>query len=367
MKRRRGGEDRGMRYVTPRTDKGGVRWYWQRRGYPLARLPDDEVARHVRARELNNWADNTPPADKPRVPAPLDLVGGIIDDYHKTPRYRELAASTQSYYDRWAEEIRAMWGERRVAAIDRKLCEDWLNSLETKSQRRLARAVLRVVMERAVYHGKLAINPTDGIELASTMPRQVFFSDDDLAAFGRGCLGHKTHGAMVYLGSMLLLFTGQRPGDMLRMTWRQYNGRTIWLRQQKTGKLVEVPAHPDLRAMLDRLRPEARDLVIMMHAGRPVSMKTFGYRFNEVKRATKLDHLQPHDFRRTAVVRMAEGGAEIQDIAAVTGHSIERTRTILETYLPRTLKMAERAVERMRGVSLTFFDQLMSNAPSGAA
>ena len=44
------------------------------------------------------------------------------------------------------------------------------------------------------------------------------------------------------------------------------------------------------------------------------------------------------------MVRMAEAGAEDIHIAAVSGHSIQKTRAILETYIPRTRKMAEQAV-----------------------
>jgi hypothetical protein len=41
---------------------------------------------------------------------------------------------------------------------------------------------------------------------------------------------------------------------------------------------------------------------------------------------------------------MGEAGCTEAQIAAVSGHSIEGTRQILETYLPRTSKMASRAI-----------------------
>jgi hypothetical protein len=40
------------------------------------------------------------------------------------------------------------------------------------------------------------------------------------------------------------------------------------------------------------------------------------------------------------VVRFAEPGCTDPEIAAITVHSLERTKQILETYLPRTLEMA---------------------------
>lgn len=44
------------RYVV-RHHKGGGYWYWQRRGFPLVRLPDDESERRARATTLNANAD----------------------------------------------------------------------------------------------------------------------------------------------------------------------------------------------------------------------------------------------------------------------------------------------------------------------
>ena len=44
--------------------------------------------------------------------------------------------------------------------------------------------------------------------------------------------------------------------------------------------------------------------------------------------------------------RMAEAGATVPQIASVSGHSIEATQRILETYLPRNRDLAEVAISR---------------------
>ena len=53
------------------------------------------------------------------------------------------------------------------------------------------------------------------------------------------------------------------------------------------------------------------------------------------------------DLRRTAVVWLAEAGCEIPEIAAITGHSLNRTSAILEVYLPRNTKMAQNAIAKL--------------------
>ena len=53
------------------------------------------------------------------------------------------------------------------------------------------------------------------------------------------------------------------------------------------------------------------------------------------------------DLRRTTVVWLAEAGSTKAEVAAITGHLIDRVRTILETYLPRTGPMAVAAIAKL--------------------
>jgi hypothetical protein len=50
-----------LRYVTRRLNRTGkVRWYWQRRGHKLTRLPNNPVERMATTERLNNAADAIP-------------------------------------------------------------------------------------------------------------------------------------------------------------------------------------------------------------------------------------------------------------------------------------------------------------------
>ena len=53
------------------------------------------------------------------------------------------------------------------------------------------------------------------------------------------------------LALTLGLWTGQRQGDLLRLTWKAYDGQFIRLRQSKTGVHVIVPVGAPLKAILD--------------------------------------------------------------------------------------------------------------------
>jgi integrase len=145
---------------------------------------------------------------------------------------------------------------------------------------------------------------------------------------------------------LLLQFTAQRPNDVLRMTWPQYSGSAIRLRQQKTKALLDIPVHPVLRAYLDGLSRSGASLTIVSYRSRPVPYLRFNERFRRVANRAGLD-AQARDLLRTAMIRMAEAGATVRQIASVSGHSIESTQRILETYLPRNRDLAEVAITRL--------------------
>lgn len=60
--------------------------------------------------------------------------------------------------------------------------------------------------------------------------------------------------------------------------------------------------------------------------------------------AREIGELQYRDFRRTAVVAQGELGIADHLIAAITAHSLDDTKKILDTYMPRTTGMAARAI-----------------------
>ena len=126
------------------------------------------------------------------------------------------------------------------------------------------------------------------------------------------------------------------------------DGDTITIRQQKTGKLVEVPCVAVLRDALDEARGKRTGTVIVAgRNGQRLIEDTWRDAFNISRDKAGLGHLQARDLRRTAVVNLARAGATVPEIAAITGHSIDRTQWILETYLPRDVHMARAGILKM--------------------
>jgi len=132
------------------------------------------------------------------------------------------------------------------------------------------------------------------------------------------------------------------------MTWgqiRERDGR-LWLslRQSKTKELVEVPAHRELEALL-RASPRRALLLVPSPTGLPWGYRNFCRAWDATMQKAKVNGVQRRDLRRTAMVRMAESGAATPQIAAVSGHTIDQTSRILDTYIPRRGEVAAGAIE----------------------
>jgi integrase len=110
-------------------------------------------------------------------------------------------------------------------------------------------------------------------------------------------------------------------------------------------RTLDAPCHPVLRQYLDDLKRVG--MVIVMFRGRQVPYLRFNERWRRITERAGIEGAQARDLRRTAMLRMAEAGATVPQIASVSGHSIEQTQRILNTYLPRNRDLAEIAIARL--------------------
>lgn len=337
-----------VRYVTLRQGKKGARWYWQRKGFPLTRLPDDPSERTLKAAQLNAKADAQLAAKAPAE----GTIAWVIEKYKKTDKFQGLAAGTLKYYRRFLEDVADLGATNDFQALDRRLVIDFVESYDELHDRRKAATILRNLFETAIYYRVTEVNHAANLRLATLKPRDRWWTPEEVTAWFKAAKDHP-RGRAVAMAFTLLFYTAQRPGDVLKMPWTAWNRSrcSLTLRQQKTGKLMEVSVHPQLQAVLADAWPKASCTTIVEHAGKPLAYTQFLQAFSEIRAAAGVaDDAQPRDLRRTAVLAMAEGGATETQIAAVTGHSIERTRQILETYVPRTLALAQEGVGKMRAL-----------------
>jgi integrase len=179
----------------------------------------------------------------------------------------------------------------------------------------LTRAVLRKLLAHGVRLGYRNDNPVAEIDRYKIGTRHTW-SEAELAAFEkRWPLGTRER-----LAYALLLYTGQRGGDVVRMRRQDISGGAIAVVQEKTGTALSIPIHPELTAAM-KAGPRKGMHLIGDPNGRPIGRPALTML---MKRAGQAAGLPPecvaHGLRKAQMRRLAEGGASAKQIASISGH-----------------------------------------------
>ena len=337
-----------MRYVVKKRNRNGAsRWYWQRPGFPTKRLPDVEVERLKSLSVLNERADAEKRGDHGPAEPDFGSIAWAVAEYRKSPKFTGKATETRRRYERWLISLTETVGRESITALTPQRVHEILAGIDSNGAKIHCAAVLRRVADVAIRRGLLDRNPATLLDLEGSKRREAIWGQDEIDGFLKACEGQHLAEAIA-LGFQIMLYTAQRPGDVRAMTWPQYNGDTITVRQQKTGKLVEVPCTAALRLLLDAAKIKRTGTVIVAGPnGQRLTGTTWRRAFRDISHKAGLDHLQARDLRRTAVVNLARAGATVPEIAAITGHSIDRTQWIFEHYLPRDVHMARAGIVKL--------------------
>lgn len=274
----------------------------------------------------------------------------LLDKYQQSPKWQSLAERTRKDCIKHILKIETEFGDFPLDALaDRRtrgLFLDWRDKMGLKSARQAdyTFATLATVLAWAYDRGLIDRNPcTNPGKLYKSKRSEITWTEVDEAAFMKRAPEH------LKLAFMMAIWTGQRQGDLLRLTWAAYDGSHIRLKQSKTGRRVVIPVASPLRAELDKEARSKRAITILTTLkGTSWTSHGFGASWRKAIAAAKLQGLTFHDLRGTAVTRLAIAGCEITEIATITGHSLKDVATILDThYLSRDARLAESAIEKL--------------------
>ena len=371
----------GLNTVSRKRPDGAIEhvWYHRRTGLLIGRSRDGwtKDAAIERAREL----------DEPGTAGPArGTFGELCTLYLASPAFRNRAPKTQKGYRANIETLRGMWGAVPVQGITRKAVAALHATYEDRpwqgnAMMRTLRLLFNFGLHQVEMPGLLK-NPAQRVEHFVTRPRTQVWDQPRIDAF----LDHAPPSLRTAFA--LLLYTVQRPADMLTMArpmmWEEGSRTWIRLRQGKTEELVDVPCHARLLAELgpapvtaaeklaepprlvtsprglewsyrnfarawDRTRHRANHAIaraaIAAMGGLPRAPVARAAAKAQVRARLLLD-LQRRDLRRTGVVQLALAGATVPQIAALAGWRIDHAQHIVDTYLPRRSEIARGGVEK---------------------
>lgn len=289
-------------------------------------------------------------------PDPRKLFA-LISEFRQSADYQGLGRASRRSYGAYLKLIEEEFGDMPIAGLARPEArgdfKEWRDGFAaTPRKADYLWATLARVLAFAKDRGRIPVNPCE-------RGGRLYASDRVDKVWGEAEIGRIIAAAPPHIAPaiVLALWTGQRQGDLLRLAWSAYDGRYIKLRQGKGGRGVTIPVGKPLKDVLDAMPRLATQILTTLRPtakGRPErrAWTSDGFRASwsaAIARAgLAAADLTFHDFRGTAVTRLALAGATEAEIATITGHSLETVRHILDKhYLSRDVRLAESAIRKL--------------------
>ena len=306
---------RPPKYVQAFIDRNGKpRFYFRRPGFksvPLPGLPWSPQFMEVYESALSGQplqigASKTKPG----------TVSAAIVGYYYDQSFLALAPSTQRPLRGILERFRAEHGDKRIALLQRQHIIALLRSKKRFAARHWLMAI-RALMKYAVEIGLREDNPAAGVKLPNLKTDGYHsWTEAEIAQFQ----AYHGLGTRARLALTLLLYTGQRRGDVIRMGRQHIRDGIMHVRQRKTGIELAIPIHGTLASTIAEA-PADHLTFLTTRNGKPFSPAGFGNYFRDCCNEAGLSHCSAHGLRKAAARRLAEAGCTMHEIAAITGHA----------------------------------------------
>lgn len=305
------------KYCKGYVDRHGTpRWYLRKPGTPSVALPGLPWSpEFMAAYEEALKGDPAPKATK----AGPGTIDALVASYYQTADFVGLRPSTKKTYRGIIERFRAEHGHKRVAKMESHHVRKIIGAkADTPTAANNLLRMIHLLMRHAVEIGWRRDDPTEGVrKLRVRSEGFKTWDEHHIATF----LDHHGEGSRAALALMLLLYTGQRRSDVVRMGRQHVRDGVLTITQQKTGTNVHVPLLRPLRKALDAV-PLGRLTFIVTAQGKPFTPAGFTNWFRDmVKEAGLPKGLSPHGLRKATARRLAEHGASASQIQAVLGHA----------------------------------------------
>ncbi len=332
-------------YVTRFTDRHGKARYRFRRkgqhtyyfkaefGSPEFQAEYDACLRKVNAPRIEPGRDRTKAGS----------FSDLIVRYYGAPEFTGLADSTKRTYRNQIERFRAEHGDKPVRLVERRHVKAILGArADTPAAANNLLDRLKTLFDFAIDEGMRRDNPARGVR-SFRMNRDGFHSwtEDEIAAY------EATHapGTRARLAEALLLYTGQRRSDVVRMGHQHVSNGRIRVRQQKTGTHLWIKMHSELASIIAQTPRDNLTFLVTAY-GKPFSAAGFGNWFRECCDSAGLSKCSAHGLRKAAARRLAEAGCTNQQIKAITGHRTE-AEVARYTQAAEQEKLADQAMSRL--------------------
>lgn len=271
--------------------------------------------------------------------APAAAVEGAPAVGDATPRLREFVAGPwkSACFDRFTPSTqRSMrsalksrllpaFGAERIDRLCRVTVGRWFDaySLTAPGGANRALDVLRQILDHAVACGHIAANPARAIRRNRRVKLTRFLSREEIRRLHRVLDGHAGRSASARQQVdiiRLLLLTGCRKGEIVRLRWQEVDGDRLNLRKAKTGPR-RVFLNAQARAILERRREQAHGPWVFPSVRDPARPRGDELRlWYCVRREAGFEEVRLHDLRHSVASHAMMLGVPLPVVARLLGH-----------------------------------------------
>jgi integrase len=323
------------------TRHGKTVWYFRRPGGPRIRLPEpygspEYLAAYARALVGMPVAAPLGNPDK-------SSLRWLVDRYKASGHYKALAKSTQVSRDHIMEAICRAAGDKPFAKISRKHIIDAMDRRPPHSANNFLVA-MTVLFRWAKENGHVEANPCDTVDPNRTkIIGHHSWTPEEVEQYR----AHHPVGSKARLALDLLLFTGLRRSDVVKVGKQHVRDGILSIRAGKNGELITIPIFPELAASIEATQTGSL-IFLTNRKGEPFPTGQAFYVWfaRQVKDAGLPAACTPHGLRKAGATIAAENGATVHELMAMFGW---RRSAMAEVYTKAAdrARMARAAAERI--------------------
>ena len=334
-------------YLQRFRDRHGHERLYYRRGDRRVALPGPSGSpEFLAAYQAAHGSHAAQEADKAARLIP-GTMAALVASYRSSAAWKALRPETHRAYIPFLDDLVAQYHGHRVAALEarhvRQLVEKRAGT--PASANRLL-SILRILMRHAIDLDWRDTDATAGVRGIRYRTQSIeTWTEEDIDAFWRTWPA----GSRARLALALLLYTGQRRGDVIRLGRQHVRSARLHVVQGKTGARLSIPIHPDLAAEIAAIGHNHLTFLVT-ETGAPFASGNAFYNWFRWAAGKAGVSKPPHGLRSAAARRLAEAGCSTREIMSLTGHT---TLPEVERYTRAAdqAKLAQRAVARMPGLA----------------
>ena len=298
-------------------------------------------------------------ADDAQAPLFRDFVAGSW----RAACYEPCKPSTKTSKD-WAlnNQLLPVFGAMPLDGIDRTGVIRWFEgySATAPGGANSALLVFRQIMNHAISRGHIETNPTRGVKKNPRPKLTRFLSREEIGRLHEVLDGYEPRRPSCKAQAdiiRLLLLTGCRSGEMLKLRWREVEDDTLELEDSKTGPR-QVLLSPEARAIIEQ-QPRSGSPWVFPSPVNPARARVDLSLWKRVRKLAGIEDVRLHDLRHTFASQAAMQGIPLPVVARLLGHA--QVQMTLR-YAHVSDRDVEAAADRIGGVMA----RIMNRAPTVA-